>query len=225
MTTVRSPSPSPIARAAEELRQAADKAHRCRRAERGPVVVVDAIAQTGVADLIQPLELIERTRAAIRHQQAVEGDGQSRLTERLHRTRFAEDTCSSGDQHVLSAVRVHRVRDEAVHRRRRAAVETIGQDGVDHGAFKDAVQRSNRAYRAGRRRLTRLRCARRGSMPGILTMVARAGGATAPAVRADARTTASATSSIDGSAEGAADGTGSRRRADPHQAADLQDGG
>ena len=74
----------------------------------------------------------------------MECHGESRFAERLHRAGFAEDARARGNQHVQAAVRVNRVRDEAVDRRRRASVESIGQGGIDHGAFEDAVQLARR---------------------------------------------------------------------------------
>ena len=40
--------------------------------------------------------------------------GEPRLTQRLNRSRLAEHACSGRNQHVLPAVGVHRVRDQAV---------------------------------------------------------------------------------------------------------------
>src|SRR3990170_2186533 len=46
-----------IARAANPLRQAADETNRSGRPERGPVVVVDFVAQARIADLIESQKL------------------------------------------------------------------------------------------------------------------------------------------------------------------------
>ena len=43
----------------EVLREAADQANGRRRAERRQVVVIDLVAQAGVADLVQAQELVE----------------------------------------------------------------------------------------------------------------------------------------------------------------------
>ena len=69
-------------------------------------------------------------------------DRQSRLALCLDRFRFAEDASASRDQNLLSAVGIHRIGDEAVHRRRQVAVEPVGQHGVDNGAFQNSVPRS-----------------------------------------------------------------------------------
>src|SRR4029453_5765048 len=55
--------------AAEVLRQAAHQTDRRRRTEGRQIVLVDAIAESRVADLVQPDELIEPERAAVRHHQ------------------------------------------------------------------------------------------------------------------------------------------------------------
>ena len=72
----------------------------------------------------------------------MERDGQPRLAERLNRLRLAQHARAGGNQHVLSAVRVDRIRHEAVDRRGVLAVEPIGQHRVDQRAFEDAVQRA-----------------------------------------------------------------------------------
>ena len=64
MTTVRSPVPLAETGRAEELREAADEPDGRRGAERGEVVLIDAVAQAGVADLVQAEELVQAERAA-----------------------------------------------------------------------------------------------------------------------------------------------------------------
>ena len=77
---------------------------------------------------------------------------------------------------MLTAVRVDRVRDEAVHRGRGIAIEAIREDGVDDGAFEEPVQWTGRAdwlrpvgrlTLPGRRSAQLRRCARRGRCGGF----------------------------------------------------------
>ena len=136
MTTVRLPSPLPKPSTSQVLRQPADQANRGRGSERGQVVLVDLVAQAGVADLIESEELVEAVRAAVRHQQAVEGHGEPRLAERLDGLRFAENPRAGGNQHLPSRVRVERVRHEAVHRRGARAIQPIRQHGVDDACLR-----------------------------------------------------------------------------------------
>src|SRR3989442_4410868 len=49
-------------RRADVLREAADQAHGARRAKRRPVVVIDAIAEPRIADVIETQGLIEAVR-------------------------------------------------------------------------------------------------------------------------------------------------------------------
>src|SRR6185295_2489428 len=79
------------ARASEILGEPADKADRCRRSERGQVMLVDLVAETGIADLVESQELIEPVGTAVGHQQAMEGHGKTGLTERLYRLSFTEN--------------------------------------------------------------------------------------------------------------------------------------
>ena len=71
MMTVRSPVPPEKPARANPLRQAADEPDRGGRSERGPVVMVDLVAQARIADLIESQKLIEAQRAAVWHQEPV----------------------------------------------------------------------------------------------------------------------------------------------------------
>ena len=142
MTIVRSPSPAKPA-LPEELAQPGDQTHRGGRAERGQVVLIHLIAESGVADLVEADELIRgRYVRPSGSSEPMERDGEPRLAERLHGLRFAEHAGAGRNQDVLSAVRVHRVRDETVHRRGAASVETVGEDRVDERALEQPMQRA-----------------------------------------------------------------------------------
>ena len=117
MTIVRFAIAAAQASTSEVLGQSADQSNRGCRSERGQVVVVHLVAEAGVADLIESEELIEAVRAAVWHQQAMEGHGQPRLSERLDRLRFTENARAGGNQHLPSRVRIERIRDETVHGR------------------------------------------------------------------------------------------------------------
>ena len=118
------------------LGQAADQSDRRRGSERGQVVMVHLVAEAGVADLIESEELVEAVRAAVRHQQAVEGHGEPRFAERLDGLRFAENPRAGGNQHLPSRMRVERIGHETVHRRGARAIQSIRQHGVDDGSFQ-----------------------------------------------------------------------------------------
>ncbi len=47
-------------------------------------MVVDLVAQSGIADLVEAHELIEAVAATVRHEQPMKGHGEARLAERLH---------------------------------------------------------------------------------------------------------------------------------------------
>ena len=101
----------------------ADQANGSRGAERGQVVLIHLVAQPGVAELVQAGELVQAVGAAVGHEQAMEGDRQAGLAERLHRLRLAEQARAGGDQDDASAVRVERVGHEAVDGRDPAALQ------------------------------------------------------------------------------------------------------
>ena len=108
MTTVRSPSPVAKPGAAEQLRQATDQANGRRGAERGQVVVVDLVAKPGVADLVQPAELVQAVRAPSGISRRWNATANRVSPERLHRPGLPEHPGAGRDQHVLAAVRVQR---------------------------------------------------------------------------------------------------------------------
>src|SRR4051812_30572142 len=74
----------------------------------------------------------------------MERNSQPRLAKSLHSVCFTEDARSRWDNHVLAAVRIHSIGDEAVDGCLTAAIQPVRQDGVDNGAFHDAVKRTGR---------------------------------------------------------------------------------
>ena len=100
---------------AQGLSEAADEADRSGCAERRQVVLVHAVAQARIADLVQPGELVEPVRPAVRHQEPVERDGETRFPEGLDGLRLPRTRAPAGISTCVSAVGVERVRDQAVH--------------------------------------------------------------------------------------------------------------
>src|SRR5271157_2494275 len=84
-----------------------DCANGERDAEDAEIVVVDLIAEAGVADLIEPLKPVEADGISIGHEDAVEGHGQTCLAKSIDLLGFAEQLGSRGDQEVLAVVRVN----------------------------------------------------------------------------------------------------------------------
>ena len=149
MTTVRSAIAGGQSGTAQELRQAAHKADRRRRAERGQVVVIHLVTKPGVAELVQSDELVETDRAAIRHDEAVERHREPALTKRLHGPGFTQHAGPGGNDDELAAMRVDRVCDEAVHRCCHVTIEAVDQNGVDDGALEEPVHWTIAANRLG----------------------------------------------------------------------------
>ena len=96
----------PKTRGRDELREAADQSDGAGGTEGRPVVVIHAVAQAGVSELIQAAELLDAHRASVRHQDPVESDSQTGLTKVLNGTRFADHSRAGRYQDVLSAVRI-----------------------------------------------------------------------------------------------------------------------
>src|SRR4051812_4230394 len=61
--------------ASEVLREAADQANGRGRAERGQIVLIDLVAQSGIANLVESQELVEAVAPTVGHEQAMKGHG------------------------------------------------------------------------------------------------------------------------------------------------------
>jgi len=70
--------------------------NRERYSEDAEIVVVDLVPEPGVADLVEPLELVEGDGISVGHEDAVERDGQTCLAKRFHLLRFTEQLRSCG---------------------------------------------------------------------------------------------------------------------------------
>ena len=112
--------------AADPLRQAADKADSTGRSEHRPVMVVHLVPQPRITDLVEAQELIEAQRASVGHQQPMKGDCESCLTESLNGSRLSKDACARRNQHMLSTVGEHGIRDQTIDGRRSASVQPVG---------------------------------------------------------------------------------------------------
>ena len=67
-----------------------ESADRERNTEDAEIVVIDLVPQAGVADLVEPLELVEADGIAVGHEHAMEHDGQTRLAEGVDFLGFPE---------------------------------------------------------------------------------------------------------------------------------------
>ena len=74
--------PHPGRRCPRHWLRPANEADRGGGAERRQVVVVDAVTEARITDLVQSHELVEPIRPAVRHQQAVKRDGETRFARR-----------------------------------------------------------------------------------------------------------------------------------------------
>src|SRR5437870_10907753 len=67
--------------------------------------MVDLVPETGLSDLVQALELVERNGVPVRHNDPVEDDGQPLLTEICNRLNLAEDAAALRNQQKLTVDR------------------------------------------------------------------------------------------------------------------------
>src|SRR4029077_19965418 len=104
------------------------------------VVLVHLIAEARIADLVQAHELIEAVGTSVWEHKPTEGNSKPRFAERLDWLRFSQHARTSGNDDVLTVVRVHGVGDETIDRGGHTAVESVRQHGVNHGSLQDPVQ-------------------------------------------------------------------------------------
>ena len=117
----------------------ADRADGERSAEDAQVVVVDLVAETGVADLVESLKTVEARRVAVRHDQAMKGDGEPRLAEGFDLAGFAEELGSRRNQKMLTVVGIDVVGEKTLDGPGELPVETIDENGFEYGSFKQNV--------------------------------------------------------------------------------------
>ncbi len=84
-----------------------DRSDGERHTEDAEIVVVDLVPQAGVADLVEPLELVEADGISVRHEQAMEHDGETCLAEGVHLLGFAEQLRACRNEQVLAVVGIH----------------------------------------------------------------------------------------------------------------------
>ena len=136
-------------RTADELREPADQADSCGGSERREVVLVDAVLESRVTDLVQSEELIESVRPSVWHHQTVERHGQSRFADALNWFGLPQQPGAGWNEDVLPAVRIERIGDQTVHWRRSGAIQSVRQNGVHKRPFEDPMQWTRGTDRSG----------------------------------------------------------------------------
>src|SRR6185437_10768858 len=122
-----------------DLREATDRAQREAHAEDLRVMVVHFVAEPCFADLTETVELVERNRIPVGHDEPVENHGEALLAELIDRLDFAEHAGALRNQKLLVVVRIDVRRHHAIDRAGESSVEPVGEDGFDDGALKEPV--------------------------------------------------------------------------------------
>ena len=135
----------------------ADRADGERDAEDAEVVVVDLVAQTGVADLVEPLKMVEACGKSVGHYHAMEGDGETGLAEGLDLAGLAKQFGPGWNQKMLPVVGVNIARQKAFDGSSELAVEPVDENGFEYGSFKKNVGFARGRSRCARRRGNRAR--------------------------------------------------------------------
>src|SRR5205807_1255440 len=81
-----------------------DRSNRERGAEDAEVMVVDLVAEAGVADLVEPLKVVEAGGIAIGHNQAMKRNREPRLPEALDFPGFPQQFRANRNQQMLSVM-------------------------------------------------------------------------------------------------------------------------
>src|SRR5665213_2504825 len=120
------------------LRGTGNHAECDRRSEDLQIVVVDLVLQALLADLVEAVELVEVNAVPVRHQQAMESDGDSPLLAEsggADLAGLAQHNRSLGNEDVLVVVRVDGIRYEHLHRPYSIAVKSIHQHRIERESF------------------------------------------------------------------------------------------
>ncbi len=86
------------------LRNGSECADGQRNSKNAEVVIVDLITKAGIAGLVKALKLVEAQGKAIRHNEAVEQNGETRLAKCIHFFCLAKDLRPCGDEKVLAVM-------------------------------------------------------------------------------------------------------------------------
>ena len=115
-------------------------------------MIVDLVAESGVADLIEPLKMIKAHGVAVWHEQPVKRNGEPPLPETLHLPRFTEKFRSCRNQQTLAVMRIDIVCKKTFNGTGELPVETVEENGFEDGSFKQDVgfaRRRGRCLRHG----------------------------------------------------------------------------
>src|SRR5258708_4860939 len=118
-------------------------------------MVVYLVAKPTVADLVEPLELVETGGIPVWHEKAMESDSQTSLAEVIDSAGFAEKFGPGWDQNVLSGVGIDIGCEQALDGGRQLPLKAGDEDGFQNGSFKNDVSFPCRrvvgtTYRGGR---------------------------------------------------------------------------
>jgi len=114
-------------------------------------MIVDLVFQSGGTSLVEPFELIEAYGVAIWHEEAMEGNGQAALPERVNLLGFTEDLAPGWNEKVLAIVGIDIIGHQATDRSSEAAVEPVNEQGFDDRVLEKNVFLAAGGIRDGRR--------------------------------------------------------------------------
>jgi len=115
---------------AANLGNAAEDTDGKRCSKDSGVMVVDLVAESSGSLLIEPLELIKADRVAVRHNEPMEGECQTLLSETVNLAGFSDDLGARGNEQVLTISRIDIVRKKTAGRSGESAVEAVDQQGL-----------------------------------------------------------------------------------------------
>src|SRR6516225_7013591 len=102
-------------------------------------MVIDLAHHSGLADLIEAAELIERDRFSVRQNQAMKENREPALIGTIDFASLAEKPGAFRDQQLQSGTAVDIVRDLRDHRATELAIQAIQQNGFEDGSFIQPV--------------------------------------------------------------------------------------
>src|SRR5258708_39413611 len=121
------------------MRDTAKNAHRQRYAKDLQVMVVNPVAKSRLAGLIQTLELVEADGVTVRHDEPVKENGQTLLAERFDFLGFSEHFRASRNKDLLTVVRIDVRRHKTIDRPGKRSIQAVDEQCFKDRAFEDHV--------------------------------------------------------------------------------------
>ena len=121
------------------LRQSSNRTNGKRDSKDLHVVVIDLVTQSGFADLVHALKLIQRHGVPVRHDEPVKHDGEPVLAEVGNALYLAQCTGTLRNEQVLAIAGINVCSQHAIDGTGKGTIQAIGQNTFKDRPLEDPV--------------------------------------------------------------------------------------